>query len=309
MHQRVLCTGGSGFIGGSLVRDLYCEGHDVTILARSREKMPVIPPGIRFIEKDISLGKIDVTNYDVIYHCASTVNEYNLLHCTNDDIQTNCQGTHNLLESIRSMNPWTRLVYISTFFVNGDPPTLPVNEETPCFPKGLYGITKKAAEDMCLAYHNIFGLNISIARLTNVYGTNQPWANQRTAAFNWMIQSCVQDKTISLYDNGKIRRDYIYITDAISGIRTVGTTGKPGEVYFIGSGVGTSFRDMVDIMMREAEGGQIRIVESPGFHQRVGIGDFWIDNSKMRSLGWYPRVDLTRGIRQTVEYYESMTNE
>lgn len=309
MHQRVLITGGTGFIGGSLARELHNQGHDVTILARSQDKMPPSQlNGMRLILLDLSKQKPDVTNYDTIYHCASTVNEYNFLHHKSTDIDTNCSGTYNLLESIREMNPWCKLVFVSTFFVHGDPPELPVTEKTEPRPKGLYGITKLAAEQFCQSYHKIFGLKVNIARLTNVYGINQPWASQRTAAFNWMIQSCVQDKTISLYDNGKIKRDYIYIDDAVQGILTVGKHGRDGEVYLVGSGTGVSFQDMVQIMIREARGGRIRVVNSPGFHERVGIGDFWINNNKIRSLGWEQQISLEEGIFRTVNYYESLPN-
>lgn len=304
--QRVLITGGTGFIGSSLAKQLRCEGHDVTILSRSPVKG--VPDGVKYIQMNIADHKPDVINYDVIYHLASTVNEYNFLQCSPEDITTNCMGTYNLLEAIRSQNPWTKLVYVSTFFVVGDPPELPVTEQTICRPKGLYGITKLAAEQMVKAYHDIFGLNVSIARLTNVYGCNQPWASQRTAAMNWMIQCCVQDKIISLYDNGKIKRDYIYIDDAVNAIQMVEECGTPGELYFIGTGVGTSFREMVNIMQYTAGGGKVRVVESPGFHQRVGIGNFWIDNTKVRQLGWEPTIDIVEGIQRTVEYYERLHN-
>lgn len=306
MAQRVLITGGTGFIGGSLARKLLSEGHDVTILARSKAKMEEIPEGMKFIQCDISTTVPDVINYDIIYHCASTVNEYNFLKGTPEDITSNCLGTFNLLEAIRHQNPWTRLVYVSTFFVVGDPEEFPVTEKTPCNPKGLYGITKLAAEQMVQAYTKIFDLNTVIARLTNVYGANQPWASQRTAAMNWMIQSCVLDKTISLYDNGKIKRDYIYIDDAVAALCTVGNCGRNGELYFVGSGQGTSFLDMVGIMQSLANGGKIRIVTSPGFHQRVGIGDFWIDNTKIKTLDWKPNISLLEGIRRTVEFYRGL---
>lgn len=306
MAQRVLITGGTGFIGGSLAKKLYGEGHDVTILSRSLDKIQSLPDGIKYIRCDLGIEKPDVINYDIIYHCASTVNEYNFLQGSNEDIATNCLGTFNLLEAIRNQNPWTRLVYISTFFVNGDPDILPVNEETKEKPKGLYGITKLAAEGMVKSYHNVFDLNVVIARLTNVYGVNQPWASQRTAAFNWMIESATKNKIISLYDNGKIKRDYIYIDDATEGIKIVGNNGEIGELYFIGSGMGVSFRNMLDIIFKYAKRGAIRVVNSPGFHQRVGIGDFYIDNTKIKNLGWTPQISLDEGIKRTVEFYRRL---
>ena len=152
----------------------------------------------------------------------------------------------------------------------GNPQKNPVTEEDVCAPLGLYGATKLASEHFCKTYANVFDLDVSIARCTNVYGPMQNTANQKTAAFNWMVKQCCEDKEIPLYDNGKIKRDYLYIDDAVTGIDTVATHGIKGEVYFVGAGNGTSFKQMVDMMIHVAGGGRVRVVESPGFHQRVG---------------------------------------
>ena len=306
--KRILITGGTGFIGGNLARHFHAKGHDVTILARSKAKMPQIPEGIKFIENDITKGMFEVTNYDWIYHCASTVNDYNFLNGTDDDIQTNMIGTHNLLESIRKYNPWAKLIFVSTFFVYGDHDCL-VYEYTPCEPKGIYGITKLAAENMCLVYQKTFDLDIRIVRMTNIYGVNQPTANQKTAAFNWMIQQCVNDKSISLYDNGVMKRDYLYIDDAVHGLQKAAENGTSGKTYLLGLGTSYSFKQMVDIMKFYSQGGTIRVVDSPGFHQRVGMKDFCIDNWLTRvELNWIPFVSIEDGIKRTVEFYEGLKN-
>lgn len=303
--KRILITGGTGFIGGNLARRLLDEGHDVTILARGTDKMPCIPSGMKFVKCDITTDPIDVVNYDWIYHCASTVNDYNLLDGNTSDTTVNMIGTQRLLEAIRHDNPWTRLIFVSTFFVYGDQDEK-VTEETPCRPKGIYGITKKAAEDMCQVYRKVFNLDIVIARLSNIYGVNQATASQKTAAFNWMVRSCVENKTISLYDNGDLIRDYMYIDDAVQGLYHTALYGTRGELYLLSAGESHLFRLMVDCMRDLADGGMIREVASPGFHQRVGIGDFYTDNAKAKKqLGWSPQVGIMEGIRRTVEYYES----
>jgi nucleoside-diphosphate-sugar epimerase len=169
----------------------------------------------------------------------------------------------------------------------------------------MYGASKLLAEETCKIYHNVFGLDVTIGRMTNIYGPNQHNASQKTAAFNWMVKTCVEDGVISLYDNGKIKRDYLFISDAVNALMKLSEKGDPGKVYFIGSGEGVSFRDMVSMMIQAAGNrGHTRWVDSPGFHQRVGIGDFWCDNSEMKKLGWRPLVPLKDGIRRTVEFYK-----
>jgi nucleoside-diphosphate-sugar epimerase len=233
------------------------------------------------------------------------VNDYNLLVGSEIDISTNVIGTHALLEACRTLNPWARIVYVSTFFVVGDPPSLPANEETVCRPKGLYGASKLCAEHMCRIYADTFDLNISIARGTNVYGPGQRVSSQKTAAFNWMIKTCVEGGIVPLYDGGAVARDYLYVDDAVSAIHTVAELGKKGETYFFGSGVSETFANMVAMIQVVSGNGSTMSVPSPGFHERVGIEDFWVDISKMKSLGWEPTVSLAEGIMRTVNWYRN----
>ena len=295
MNKRVLITGGTGFIGSALRLACVNKGWDVKTLARGNAdfNMPV---------ENID---VEVINMDLIFHCASTVNEYNFLQGDYTDIETNCLGTQALLEACRKYNPWAKIVHVSTFFVNGDPPELPATVDMKCYPKGMYAASKLLAENTCKIYHNAFDLDVTIGRMTNIYGPHQNNASQKTAAFNWMIKQCVKDKAISLYDNGEIKRDYLYIDDAVRALMKLGDKGEAGKTYFIGSGNGVSFNEMVRLMIASAGNrGSIRPVEKPGFHARVGIGDFWCDNSEMRALGWKPKVGLEDGIKKTVEFYK-----
>jgi UDP-glucose 4-epimerase len=307
--MRVLVTGGTGFVGSSIVEKLRTMGQDVTVLSRGIHNRTI--PGVKYIQKNITDIDREVINADVIIHCASTINDYNLLYSACDDIEYNLRGTWKLLESCRQFNPWAKVVYISTFFVNGDPDELPATEKTIERPKGLYGITKKASEDLCKTYANVFDLNTVIVRLSNIYGPNQYVSSQKTAAFNWMAQQCVKNGEIPLYDNGDVRRDYLYIDDAVDAILTVAiNTTFPSELFCVGSGNPHSFKTMVNLMHEYAHGGKIIEVDSPGFHERIGIQDFWYDSYKMRRrFNWQPKVDIKEGIKRTIEFYEREGNE
>jgi len=295
--MRVLILGGTGFIGGALTKHYKEKGCWVKTLGRGRHGNPDIKCSLENIAEE-------VVNFDLIFDCASTVNDYGLLRGSDSDIETNVLGTHVFLEACRTFNPWARIVYVSTFFVVGDPPNLPANEETVCRPRGIYGATKLCAEQMCRVYADTFDLNVSIARGTNVYGPGQTVANQQTAAFNWMVKTCVENGTIPLYDGGEVQRDYLYIDDAASAICAVAERGRKGETYFFGSGIPRAFKDMTNMMMTIAGGGNVQEVPSPAFHQRVGIKDFWVDLSKMvLCLKWVPKTSMMDGISGTVEWY------
>ena len=295
--MRVLVLGGTGFVGAAVAQQYKSRGHWVRTLGRGVHGCPDI-----VLAKD-EISTDTVMNYDLIIDCASTVNDYNLLAGDPADADTNILGTWTLLEACRMVNPWARIVYVSTFFVVGDPPNLPADESTVCRPKGLYGASKLCAEHYCQAYARVFGLDVVIARGTNIYGPGQRVASQKTAAFNWMVKTCVEDGVIPLYDNGEVKRDYLYIDDAMRAIATIAERGKRGETYFFGSGEPHSFREMVEMMQEAAGGGTIQPVGSPGFHKRVGIKDFWIDNSKLKALGWEPKVGIKEGIGYTVRWY------
>ena len=291
MAQRVLVTGHTGFIGSSLFKYHQIMDDDVKGISKSTGT-------------DVRSSELDVKNFDLIYHCASTVNDYNFLSGDSLDIDTNCLGTHRLLEALRRTNPWAKLVYVSSFFANGDPPYLPVTEQTPCYPKGLYGASKLFCENMCNSYAKTFNMDITIARITNVYGPGNEKASMRTSAFNWMLKQIANDNAVSLYDGGRVKRDYIFITDVVAALELLGEKGLKGETYFISSGRGVSFKDMMLTAKKAAHCGRTRYVDIPDFHSRVGIQDFWASHDKLGELGWEPRIALEDGIRYTIQYYQ-----
>lgn len=289
--QRVLITGHTGFIGSSLLQYHKMMDDDVKGISKSTGT-------------DVRSSELDVKNFDLIYHCASTVNDYNFLSGDSLDIDTNCIGTHRLLEALRKENPWARFVYVSSFFANGDPPYLPVTEETPCHPKGTYGASKLFCENMCKTYYNVFDMDTVIARITNVYGPGNSRASKRTSAMNWMIQQLATGHDVYLYDNGSVRRDYLYIDDAVCGLASVADRGFGGETYFLSTGIGCSFKYMLSLIDGP---GRLKYTPSPGFHSRIGIGDFWALNEKVYyDTGWKPDVSIEEGIGKTVDYYRSI---
>lgn len=307
--SNILITGGLGFIGSNLAHKYVERGDNITLLSKTKNKIKNIEGienNIKLVLKDIKdISKEDVENKDIIFHCASTVDNYNIQDSPYLDNEINCIGTIALLEACRNYNKNAKIVYISTFFVNGNLKKLPANEESKCEPLGIYPATKLAAEYFCKIYHRIFGLKTVIARLTNVFGVREQRDNNKKAAFNRMINTAVNGGTIKLYDNGIIKRDYIYVDDVISALIILSERGESERIYYIGRGEGIKFKDMVDIIIKEAKGGDVEVIKVPKFHKASGIDDFWCDNNLIKSLGWSPKISIEEGVKRVVREYKN----
>ena len=292
--NKILITGGLGFIGSSLAREYINKGYEVTIITKTLDKITNIKDikdKIEIIVSDIRYLEENLESYEYVIHCASTVHNYNILSNPYLDIETNCIGTVKLLELLKTSKKLKKLIYVSTFFVNKGEP------------KALYGATKLCTEHICKTYNRVYNIPISIVRLTNIFGPGEQCDNNKKAAFNRMIQLAINDETIKLYNNGNIFRDYLYIEDAVSGIDTILNKGKSGEVYELGKGYSLLFREMIEDIIELAKGGKIISVTPPEFHNQVGIDNYFCDIHKLNMLGWYPKWTVRDGIKKTIEVY------
>lgn len=306
LHDRckVVITGGFGFIGSNLATKL-CDNHDVLLISRSELKLQNISDikdKVKYIiTSDLGQnGLYDGADY--VFHCASTNSNYHLLDGPYEDIQINCIQTANLLEEIRRSNLTTKIVYFSTFFVNGDPPYLPVSEVTKEYPKGTYGSTKLCCENICKSYYNVFGIRSVIVRLSNIYGIKEQTNNNKKAALNRMISLAMNNQPINLYDGGIIVRDYLYVEDAVDASICAAEYGVSGELYCVGSGKPQKLIDLINTIIKTCNGGTINNIESTSFHKSCGIGNFYFDISKIKSLGWSPKISFEEGVRKVAEY-------
>jgi len=307
--KTALITGGLGFIGSNLSRELIKRGYDVLILSRSNDKaanVEEISDKIEIRIKDIKdISEEDVSGRDIIFHCASTTDNYNIQSNPFLDIEVNCNGTISLLESCRKYNPKARVVYLSTFFVNGNLDRLPATPDSPCKPLGLYPATRLAGEHFCEIYHRVFGLDTVIARLTNVFGIKEKSGDKKKAAFNNIIRLAHENQEIPLYDNGNFIRDYIYVEDVVRALAIIAEKGKASEIYYVGRGERVQFSDLVKMVVEEARGGKIVPISVPDFHKQVGIKSYYCDPTPLKELGWKPEISLREGIRRVLEEYSA----
>lgn len=308
--RNILITGGLGFIGSHLARKYVQNNDNVYLLSRSYTKksnISGIEDKVNLIIKDVrEIGETEVTDKDGIFHLAGTVDNYAIKEGEPyRDIEINCDGTIALLEACRKFNPRARIIFASTFFVNGNVNKLPVDANSPCNPLGLYGATRLAAEHFCHIYNKVFNLNSLIARFTNVFGPFEDGNNKKKAGFNFMINQAVKGEEIQLYNNGDFIRDYIFVDDVVDACITLAEKGETDKIYYVGRGEFTKFRKLIDIIEEQIPHTKVKVIEPPEFHKSVGIINFVCDNSDLKKLGWSPKISLEEGIKKTIEFYRS----
>ena len=306
-----MITGGMGFIGSHLSEELLIEKHNLVILTKSFFKKQ----NITNISKKIKVEKIDVTDFkklgksiqknkpDVIIHLAGQTSHLQSFENPLKDIDSNAISTLFILEEIRKKKLKCRFILGSTFVVIGRPQKLPVDERTPCWPTMIYGANRLASEHYCKIYHEVYGLDTLTFRITNSFGPREQVISTKNAV-NFLIHEAFLGKTVTIFKKGNFFRDIIYVSDVISGIKTIMKKGKSGELYWISSGKKIWFYELGKLLEKLTDA-KVKFVKEPNYTKKVDVGNFVVDNSKLRALGWKPKINLNQGIKETLEYFKS----
>ena len=310
-----MITGGTGFVGSHLCDELVKDGHEVILLARNDNKKENV---IKNLHK-IKLEYVDVTKFsnleksieenkpDVIYHLAGETSHKRSFENPLYDVDVNSKSTLCILEKIKNLNLKCKFILGSTFIVLGKPQKLPVNEESPCNPTTIYGTNRLASEIYCKIYHNVYNLDTTIFRITNSFGPREQYATPLKNAINFLIYNAFKGEDVTIYHEGKFFRDVIYISDVISGLKTIMLKGKPGNLYWISSGKKTWFYEIAN-WLEELVAAKIKYVDPPTYTEKVDVGNFLVDNSKLKSLGWNVNTSVKEGIKKTLEFFKSQSH-
>jgi UDP-glucose 4-epimerase len=308
--MKIMITGGMGFIGSHLSEELLIEKHNLVILTKSFFKKQ----NITNISKKIKVEKIDVTDFkklgksiqknkpDVIIHLAGQTSHLQSFENPLKDIDSNAKSTLFILEEIRKKKLKCRFILGSTFVVIGRPQKLPVDERTPCWPTMIYGANRLASEHYCKIYHEVYGLDTLTFRITNSFGPREQVVSTKNAV-NFLIHEAFLGKTVTIFKKGNFFRDIIYVSDVISGIKTIMKKGKSGELYWISSGKKIWFYELGKLLEKLTDA-KVKFVKEPNYTKKVDVGNFVVDNSKLRALGWKPKINLNQGIKETLEYFK-----
>lgn len=311
--MKILVLGGMGFVGSHLSEDLVNSGHDVVIVSRSDRKLQ----NVANILDRVKIEYGDITDFgwlettilkcqpDVIFHLAGQLTHYESFENPLYDVDVNSKTTIVMLEAIRKLRKPCRFILGSTFWVVGRPESLPINEVTPCHPLNIYAADRLASEHYCEIYNRVYDLDTVVMRLTNTFGPREQYDNPRKAALNYLLYKGFKGENVTIYDEGKFFRDYIYISDIVSAARTIMEKGKSGELYFAGTNKATWFYE-IGKWIEELTPGKVIYVKSPDYHKRVDVGNIVVDNAKIKKLGWDWKISVKEGLEKTLEYYREM---
>jgi|UniRef100_A0A7C3V0N1 UDP-glucose 4-epimerase len=312
---RVLITGGAGMIGSTLAHLLVEHGAEVTIVDAMLPEYGGNYFNLRNILEKIVLVKDDIRNQerlkdwvdgaDFVFNLAAQVSYVDSNLDPLLDLDINCRGHLNLLMALSRYNRRAKVVFTSSRFVYGSINYNPVDENHPFNCLSVYGIHKLAGEKYYRFFHDAHGLDTVSVRITNPYGPRQQMKHSKYGIVNWFIRLGLEGKPLTVFGEGLQKRDYVFVEDLAAGILHCALSPKTsGQVYNLGSGVGTPFIDMVRLIAEVIPGTEIQHLPWPQDRYLVETGDFIADISKIKeATDWQPQIMIREGIEKTVAYY------
>src|SRR5919201_2685709 len=227
--RRVMITGGTGFLGLSLITALRQIDAEVRVLARtdppadSRAELAGVTL-FRGDLRDAPLVRKALDGSSVIFnlaaHSGSTISNLEPF----EDLDVNLRAQLTLLEECRRIEPPPTIVFPSSHLVYRTTQQLPVNETALTGPLSLYGVHKLAAEHYHLLYRHLSGLSPVILRITNAYGPFKRPASNRYGIINWFIHLAVTDQVLPIYGDGQQLRDYVHVDDVVVALLLAGSS-------------------------------------------------------------------------------------
>ena len=316
-----MITGGLGFIGSNLARQLVELGARILIIDSLIPEYGGNLFNISGIEDRVHVNIADVRqqstmnylvrNNDVIFNLAGQVSHIDSMQDPYTDLEINCRSQLSLLEACRRYNAGVKVVFASTRQIYGRPDSLPVSETHLVRPTDVNGINKAAGEYYHLVYNNVFGVRACSLRLSNVFGPRQLLKHNRQGFVGWFIRQAIEDREIQIYGDGRQIRDFVYVDDAADAFLRAGASdASNGLVFNVGGVEPLSHRDLVEMLVKIAGAGRYRFVDWPPDKKAIDIGDFVTDSGLIKkTLGWEAVTPLGEGFTRTIEFYRTHLSE
>jgi UDP-glucose 4-epimerase len=305
--QRVLVTGGAGFIGSHLAGELAKENDVIIIDDLSTGSLENI--GDLIEKENVNFIKGSITDYDLlkksfkdmdfVFHLAALASVPESIKNPIASNSVNINGTLNVLMAARD-NMVKKVIFTSSCAVYGDTEVMPVPETSPLNPKSPYAVAKLTGEYYCNVFKDIFNLPVISLRYFNVYGPRQNPISEYAAVVPKFIINVMKDKPPIIFGDGLQTRDFVFVKDVVRA-NILAAQRKESGGFNIGSGISTSIVGLAETIIRvfgkdiepvhkEARDGEIR-------NSRADI-------SKAHAIGYKPEYSLEEGLKETIRAFD-----
>jgi len=303
MSQKVLITGGAGFIGSHLVQAYLEAGFAVVVVDKKAKPEIFSGTEIKYYQQDITVAGVedifDIEKPQIVNHHAALINVARSFKDTLSYTSTNVLATIKLLELAKKYQI-RQFIFASSVAVYGNTKDLPIKETQPTQPESFYGLDKLLAEYYLSLYKPYF--KTMIFRYANVYGPRQT-ASAEGGVVAIFCQSIAKNKPIFIYGSGEQTRDFVYAGD-VAQANILASQQQTEGVMHVSTGTKTSINQLFQKLAKIAGFSQSAIYQV----QREGdILDSVLDNSVIKQkLGWQVGTELDTGLCQTYDYFNNL---
>lgn len=309
--RRPFVTGGAGFIGSHIVDRLAQVATSVTIYDNLSTGQELFighhagTPKVRVVRADVLDGerlKKEMAGCDFVFHFQANADVRGGTKQTRIDLEQNTIATWNVLEAMR-VNEIKHIVFASSATVYGEPDIFPTPETYAPLQTSLYGASKLSCEAMIQAYSEYFGIKCYIFRFVS-------WIGERYShgvIFDFLNKLRTNTETLEVLGDGKQRKSYLDVIDGVDGIfYALEHARDVKNVFNLGHDAFMNVLDLADIIVDELNLRGVRYVTTGGERGWLGDSPFvHLDTTKLKALGWRPRVSIEQGIRSTVRYLQA----
>ncbi|MCI0491018.1 MAG: NAD-dependent epimerase/dehydratase family protein [Blastocatellia bacterium] len=312
--ERVVVTGGAGFVGSNIVRRLLKEGASVLVLddfyTGARDNLPVSDPKLEMVQgsvTDFDRVRESMRGASVVIHEAAR----NIIVSTRnprEDYEVNIGGTLNVLLAARELGT-RRVVYSSSASVYGNPRYLPINEDDATNMLSPYSVSKFAGENYCKAFYESYDLSTSVVRYSNVFGPAQRPDNPYCGVVSKFFEAAMSGTSPRIHGDGEQTRDFTYVDDVVEATLLAAFAAKAdGQVYNVGTGRETTINQLARLII-EITGAEVE----PAYVDRRDIDNIRrrvVNIEKIRrELRWVPSVTVEEGLRRTYRWLIEQKNQ